>query len=494
MGVKPFYYHQRPRGIAFASEIKALLEDPLVSRRPDPRGIADFLFCGQSLGGKTLFDGVSELQPGHALVFEDGRTSIWPYWRPDYGSKIDRPDAQVLDEIGALLHDAVRIHVRSHVALGSQLSGGIDSGVITALTNHFQPGSKTFTVRSGVDGYYDETPQARMVARYLGTLHHESTVDSADLDRELTKLMWHMDMPMPTPGGFNYHAVARLEAEHVKVVMTGHGGDELFAGYPAQFQAVFGHQSMFYRRRMPPPRKPSATYRLGRVIQALGPRGVMDRVRRRLAPPRDGLEAEWVRLHCSSLEADPDLNPGFLESLAGYSPVDEYLDQLRNGGATEPLDRVLNHDLRCYLPGLLFMEDRASMAVSIESRTPLLDYRLAEYLARLPAAQRVRGLVPKWLLREAGRPLLPGEIVDRRDKIPFPLPTDQWLANDLGESVQRILASPATRRRGVFVAHSLTEPGFRAGHDWPVLSLELWFRTFIDGTLEPGTPLSEVDA
>jgi asparagine synthase (glutamine-hydrolysing) len=251
---------------------------------------------------------------------------------------------------------------------------------------------------------------------------------------------------------------------------------------------------MFDHGRTPRPRQPSAIYRIGRVIQALGSRGVMDRVWRRLAPPREGLEEDWVRLHCASLESDPDLQPGFLESLAGYSPVEEYLDQLRNAGATEPLDRVLNHDLRCYLPSLLFMEDRASMAVSIESRTPLLDYRIAEYLARLPPAQRVRGLVPKWLLREAGRPLLPGVIVDRRDKIPFPLPMDQWLANDLGESVQRILASPATRSRGIFVTHSLTEPGFRAGHDWPVLSLELWFRTFIDGTLEPGTPVSEVDA
>jgi asparagine synthase (glutamine-hydrolysing) len=493
MGVKPFYFHQRPRGIAFASEIKALLEDPSVPRRPDPRGIADFLFCGQPLGGKTLFEGISELRPGHALLFEEGRTRIWPYWRPDY-HKIDRPDAQVLDEIGALLHDSVRMRVRSDVALGSQLSGGIDSGVITALTNHFQPGSKTFTIRSGAEGYYDETPQARRVARHLGTLHHESMVESADLDRDLTRLAWHMDMPMPTPGGFNYHAVARLEAEHVKVVMTGHGGDELFAGYPAQFQACFGHQSMFdHRRTPPPPRTPSPAYRLRRVIQRLGSRGVMDRIWRRLAPPREGLEEEWVRLHCSPLEADPDLHPGFIESLAGYSPVDEYLDQFRNGGATEPLDRCLNHDLRCYLPSLLFMEDRASMAVSIESRTPLLDYRIADYLARLPVEQRVRGLVPKWLLREVGRPLLPDEIVDRRDKIPFPLPLLEWLAGDLAEPVQRILGSPAARSREIFVTHALTERGFHAGHDWSVLSLELWFRIFFDGKLEPGTPLREID-
>jgi len=495
MGVKPFYFHQRPNGIAFASEIKALLEDPSVPQRPDPRGIADFLFCGQPLGGKTFFEGISELRPGHALVFESGRTRIWPYWRPDYRDKIDRSDGEVLEELGALVHDSVRMRVRSDVALGSQLSGGIDSGVITALTNLFQPGSKTFTIRSGQSGYYDETPLARKVARHVGTLHHESMVESADLDRDLTMLTWHMDMPMPTPGGFNYHAVAKLEAEHVKVVMTGHGGDELFAGYPAQFQACFGHQSMFDRSAVPPKRRrPSRAYRLRRVLQRLGLRGVMNRVWKHLAPPREGLEEEWVRLHCSPLDSDPDLHPGFLKSLAGYSPVDEYLDQLRNAGADDAFDRCLNHDLRCYLPSLLFMEDRASMAVSIESRTPLLDYRIAEYLARLPVEQRVRGLVPKWLLREIGRPHLPDEIVDRRDKIPFPLPMDEWLSEDLGEPVQRILASSAARSREIFLPHALSERGFRAGHDWSVLSLELWFRTFIDGKLEPGTPISEVDA
>jgi asparagine synthase (glutamine-hydrolysing) len=496
MGVKPFYFHQRPHGIAFASEIKALLEDPSVLRSPDPRGVADFLFCGQPLGGKTLFEGISELRPGHALVFEAGRTRIWPYWRPDYRNKIERPDAVVLDEVRALLYDAVRLRVRSDVALGTQLSGGVDSGVVTALTNYFRPGSKSFTLRSGQGGYYDETPQARRVARHLGTLHHESMVESADLDRDLTKLVWHMDMPMPNPGGFNYHAVAKLEAEHVKVVMTGHGGDELFAGYPAQFQACFGHQSMFDRSTVPPKRRePSVVYRMRRVLRQLGWRGVMkDQLRRRLTPQREGLEEEWVRLHCSPLEGDPDLHPAFLESLAGYSPVDEYLDQLRNAGAEHALDRCLNHDLRCYLPGLLFMEDRASMAVSIESRTPLLDYRIAEYLVRLPVEQRVRGLVPKWLLREIGRPLLTDEIVDRRVKIPFPLPMDEWLANDFGEAVQRILASNAARGREIFLPDALCERGFRAGHAWPALSLELWFRTFIDGKLQPGTPLSEVGA
>ena len=374
LGAKPFYFHERARGLAFASEIKALLEDPSVPRRPDPRGIADFLFCGQPLAGKTLFEGISELRPGHALLYESGRLHTWPWWQPDYKHKLVRSDAAVLEELEALLADSVRLRCRSDVAMGTQLSGGIDSGVVTALRARFRPGSKSFTLRSGEGAYYDETPQARSVSRHVGTLHHEAMVEAADLDRELTRLAWHMDLPMPAPGGVNYHAVARLEAEHVKVTMTGHGGDELFAGYPAQYQACFGDQSMFDRSHAPPRRAVPASYRLRRVVQQLGPGALLARVWRRIVPPVQSLEEEWVRLHCSLLEGDPDLHPGFLDWLGGYSPQGDYLELLRGIDTDDPIDRCLDHDLRCYLPGLLFMENRASMAVSIESRTPLLDH------------------------------------------------------------------------------------------------------------------------
>jgi len=495
LGIKPFYYNHTPEHFIFASEIKAILEDPSVARRPDRRGIADYLFCGQPLAGRTLFEGIEEVRPGWAFELKDGRLRPWEYWRLSYDYDDSRSDGQVIDEVAALVDDAVRIHCRSDAPVGCHLSGGLDSSTVACLTTQHRGPVESFSIRSPGGSAYDETPYAKAVSRHAGTQYCEDTVDAADLGKLTSKLLWHMDMPMPSAGGVNYYAASRLAAEHVKVSLTGHGGDEVFAGYPGQFELAFGTRSMFDTAAVPAVQEAGLAYRLRTLWSSKGVAGLTERLRARYAPSAErSLEEKWTHIRgCSAPKDTPYLDPGFIESLGDYSPVDDYLEAFRGAPTEEILDRCLHHDLRNYVTKLLFMEDRASMAVSIESRVPLLDYRIAEYVARVPVEQKVRGQVPKYLLREAARRWIPDEVLERRDKLGFPMPTQQWFGNELAGDLEQVLGTSGARKRGIFRKSVLGDRNFWVTQGWQALNLELWFRIFIERDLEPGIPLREVE-
>jgi asparagine synthase (glutamine-hydrolysing) len=225
----------------------------------------------------------------------------------------------------------------------------------------------------------------------------------------------------------------------------------------------------------------SMRQRLRTSWQREGWRGVGRRLGQRLVRPHATFEDRWVASHCGlEPEGHPLLHPRFIRSVSGYSPRDSYLRPMREAPTSDPLDRCLYHDLRVYLPHLLAMEDRMSMAVSLESRVPLLDHRVVELTARIPPALKVSGREPKRLLREVVRPLLPPSILDRRDKRPFPIPVEQWLGASLFDSVRAVLKSPRCLDRGIFDPDRLREDDLRFSDLWPVLNVELWYRIFVD--------------
>lgn len=481
LGIKPFnYYHGADRFIA-ASEIKAILEDPSVPRVPDYQGLSDYLLNGFPLGEKTCFAGIRQLQPGWALSLKDGALRTWQYWdlkfAYDYGRSLD----DTVGELGLLLDDAVRIHCRSDAPLGCHLSGGLDSSTIVALTARHRERLDTFSIRFDGGRYFDESEHARAVARHVGTTHWEATPDSNDLTALIGALAWHTDLPMPGHTIFAYYAASRLAAEHVTVSMTGHGGDEIFAGYPAQFQAAFGDTSMFDLSARPVRHVP-ASARLRAALRRYGIGGTVRRLLRRTAPERPlDLHQLWLKLHCGLPPAEnPVLLPGFRKQLGGYDSRVPYLAPLDAAATDVVLDRCLYHDLRAYLPGLLHQEDRASMANSIESRVPLLDQRVVEFLATVPPEQKVAGREPKTLLRRVGRPLLPAEIVNRRDKGGFGVPSGQWFDGPMRPFVQQLITSPRAVERGIFDPRELRAPTADGATIWSALSIELWFRIFFD--------------
>jgi asparagine synthase (glutamine-hydrolysing) len=480
-GIKPFqYYLGKDRFIA-ASETKAILADPSVPVEPDPEGLSDFMMTGYPLGGKTALKGIRNLQPGWALSLRDGHLRTWEYWDLNFNYDRGRALQDTVAQLSDLVEDAVRIQCRSDAPLGCHLSGGLDSSTLAALTaQHYAP-LNTFSIRFDGGPAFDESHFSRSVASHLGTIHHETAPTADTLGGLLATLAWHADGPMPDISSFSYYTVARLAADHVTVALTGHGGDELFAGYPAQFEAVFGHTSMFDMRARQPVNIPLAT-RLRLGLRRHGVMGAMRRILFRQNPLRaqETLEARWIRLHCAAPLDNHLLLPGFRRSLGGYDSREDYLAIFRQAKTDEGLDRCLYHDLRCYLPTLLHQEDRTSMAVSLESRVPLLDHRIIEFLATVPPEQKIVDRQPKALLRKVAHGLVPEQILQRRDKGAFAVPTRQWFAGELAPMVKQIVFSPRALERGIFDPAELRSGWHGPAGIWMALSLEMWFRIYID--------------
>jgi len=483
LGIKPLYYCDAADWFLCASEIKALLAHPSVPATPDHRALADYLFTGYALGEKTMFAGIKQLPPAHYLTLRGGVLQVREYWSPVYDYNWSRSQEQTISELGELLDDAVRIHCRSDAALGCHLSGGLDSSIVTALAARHRTGRlDTFSIRFDSGRFFDESPHARAVSQHVGTRHWEDHPDPDDLMTMYATLAWHQDVPMPDAAGFSYFTAARLATRHVKVALTGHGGDEAFAGYPAQFQVAFGSTAMFDLGARPRDIPLGRVERLRRLIRHAGPRGILQALARRLAPaPTSDLGDLWIRLHCAlDPAANPGLTRGFRSSLGGYTPRHGYLAPLLEAPTDQTLDRAMHHDLRVYLPYLLHDEDRASMAVSLESRVPLLDYRLIEFLATVPPEQKVPELVPKGLLRAVARPLLPNTIVERRDKTPFASPERLWLNAGRLPIIDSLLAEEQTLDRGVFEPDDLRRGALDVQARFTAFNIELWFRLFID--------------
>ena len=484
LGIKPLHYYADATQVAFASEVKALLAGPGVPRAPNVVAIADYMFSGFPLGDRTMFSGIRQLLPGHCLTVHDGTVHVRKYWDVEYRYDHSRSDADVVAELRSLVDDAVRVHCRSDAELGCHLSGGLDSSTVVGFASHYRPSMKTFSIRFGEGGWYDETQYAKAAAAFAHTEYHEAQPDGFDMGNVFPALLWHMEMPLPNFGGFSYYTVSRLASTYVKVTLTGHGGDELFGGYPPQFLIGFGTNPF------PPGGEPDPAPYLGLQARAtqfgyrlgqLGLRGIIGRLRDRFTWRKRSPEEQWVAMRCGLVPTkDPLLSGRFVNSLNGYAPLADYLMAFVNAPTSELFDRCLYHDLRCYLPGLLYMEDRVSMSVSVESRVPLLDHRLVEFMATVPPAQKVPQMQPKALLRAAARGVIPDLIVDRRDKRPFPVPFRFWIRDALDGLSRGVLQAPQSLDRGIVDPNRLRRWDLNHDEIWAALNVELWYRIFID--------------
>ena len=488
LGVKPLYWTLAGDRLLFASEIKGILESGLVAPRPNRAVFSEVFATRGTAGVETLFEGIYKLLPGHRLIFEDGRVRTERYWElpldgPD--PELNRlGDAAIVERFRTLLQESVRLRLMSDVPLGMFLSGGIDSSAIAALmAREIDRPVDTFSV-AFADRRFSELEYARAVARAIGATAHEIVIDDRDFFAALPRLVWHEDEPIAHPSSVPLHFVSKLARQHVKVVLTGEGSDELLAGYGKYPRAV-------------------VNWRAGAVYESMVPAALRARIAQSVVPRLPGRAGRYARR--SFLAMPRNVSAMFLDNFAGmpvhqqrellsaetFAGGDPYASSLayfhQVNGASGILGRLLHTDIKTYLVELLMKQDQMSMSASIESRVPFLDHVLVEFAARLPDRLKLRGFTTKRILREAIRGLLPEQILCRR-KMGFPVPFAQWTRDSWQPVVRDVLLDRRTRERGVINAAAVERllDAHRAGTVdagdaiWALVNFELWFRTFID--------------
>ena len=421
LGIKPLYYADTPHGLVFASELKALIRSPWVPREPSPAALRSYLSYGYIPDPMSFFRGVAKLPPGHTLTIRHGR--VGPprrYWVADQSfgqSATPQRETDALDTLRGMVQAAVRCHLVSDVPVGAFLSGGIDSSAVVALMAR-EAGTpvKTFSVSFSEPGF-DEGPYARRVAALCGTEHHELRVEARDLN-VLEDVLEAIDEPFADSSAIPTYLVSRLASQHVKVVLSGDGGDEIFAGYDRYV--------VDYRRRWI---GLFGDLRLGiglKWLSAILSEGT---------PGKNYLHnlslSRMERYLDAIMLFPPRVLRHFVEPPLELAAIDPFRAHLSASTALDSLSRLQAVDLNTYLPGdILVKLDRMSMAHSLEARVPLLDHLLVEYACSLPTHYRMRGVETKYLFKRALASLLPVETLTR-PKQGFGVPLEVWFARDL---------------------------------------------------------------
>jgi asparagine synthase (glutamine-hydrolysing) len=483
LGQKPFYYSLKNGNFVFASSPAAILRYPGFQRKVDLRALDLYLTYQYVPSPHSIFEGMRKLPPACRLLLKDGKLKIDRYWRVEHSERRVVSYGECRERLRELLTEATRLRLISDVPLGAFLSGGIDSSIVVALMSGLteQP-VKTFSI-GFEDRSYDELSYARMIAKRYATDHHEFVVRPKAIDL-LPALVRHYGEPFADSSALPTYYVAELSRRHVTVALNGDAGDELFAGYPRYL--AFRLSELL--KKVPFARAQARLWR--RLLRGAGPRTFLGRARRFLEAMRfQGLtrymsyvvyfdEEERKKLYGEAMREEI---PKF--DAAGY--LQKIYDSCRTD---DELARILLVDLYSYLPeDLLVKVDIATMAHSLEARSPFLDHRVVEFAASLPVNWKLRGRKSKRILKDAFADLLPPEIL-HRGKMGFGVPVSDWFRTALKGYLEQTLLDPVALSRGYFDPvrvmelirehkDGIRDHGYRL---WALLFLELWHKEFID--------------
>ena len=481
VGKKPLYYWHKNGRVVFASEIKAILEHPEVSRELNEAAIPLYLTYGYVPAPLTMFRDIHELPPGHTLNVRDGEVEVRRYWDVDFQQPLTGvSEGDIRAELRERFDQAVQSRLESDVPLGAFLSGGVDStAVVASMARHSSRPVKTFAIGFEGDDTFNELGYARLAARAYETDHHEFVVKPDTIDL-LPKLVWHYDQPFADDAAICTYLVAKLTREHVTVCLTGDGGDELFAGYE-RFQAA--RLGELYRRT-PPLLRRGVLGALSRLPQSTGYYGFARRARRfaeHAASPLEQRYLAWASVFPSA--ALERLRPGS----AGGNLDRHLVGFFDQTAGLDAVSRLLYVHTKSCLPGnLLAKTDRMTMAASLEARSPLLDHSLMEFAARIPASMKLRGLRTKHIFKRAVADMVPREIRNRK-KHGFSVPLGGWFRGELKNYVRHVLldslassgyVEPAELRRLV-ETHQSGQRDY-GQQLWALLTLELWRQVFLE--------------
>ena len=487
LGIKPIYYWSNGTWFVFASEIKAFLAFPGFQVKLNRAALDEYLTFVYVLCEHTFFDGVKQVLPGHTVTVQNKRITTNKYWDVTFEQRAITA-SQAISELENLLDDAVRMQLVSDVPLGAFLSGGLDTSTIVAMAmRHASPGFKTFSVGFTESARFDELPFANIVASQFGTDHHQIVPSAKDFLDFFPKAIWHLDEPAVGPPAIPTFFVSRLaRSKGVKVLLSGEGGDELFAGYPRG--VALYHQQQLRGNASNISTRVSALQTLAGFYarRTMGWRSGLS-LFTTLTQATPQRYAQMQRALAPSLR-DRLYSTDFRRAVGESQALDKFASTFDACNTKSDLQRAMYVDLKTYLAALLHVADRMGMAASVESRVPLLDQRLVQWAASLPAQLKIEGFATKSLLRKTASHFLPAEIV-QRPKVGFQTPFEVWVRRDDWKAfVQETLLASNALQRGYF------NPAFvRQGIDnlyhgdgrsaplvWQLLNIELWHKAFVD--------------
>lgn len=495
IGKKPLFYCVTAAGIVFASEIKALLQDPTVPRALNTEALYDYLTYQYIPPPATIFQGIHKLPPAHTLIYANGTARSHQYWDLRYVPKITLPEAAIREQVHALVAEAVRIRMISDVPIGAFLSGGVDSSIIVALMAQCGAAAvKTFSI-GFQEKDFNELPYARKVAEQFGTQHQEFLVkpDAVDV---LPKLIWHFDEPFGDSSAIPTYYVAQMTAQYVKVALNGDGGDESFAGY----LRYLGFKIVNYYRLLPHALRKRLLEKMltplplerGRPSPAWLP-GVLVTPLRYVKylntlslSTREELYARTVTIFRND-EKHALLSDDMRQRFAAIDSLEYLYHYFQAPNAEQATEHMLYADVMTYLPGdLLVKVDRMTMAHGLEGRSPFLDHKLMEFVAALPVGQKIQGTRLKVLLKKIGQTWFPPKFLERK-KQGFGVPIGNWFRHELREMLHDNLQPSALANAGIL--RQTTIDRILQEHQrgqvshwhrlWVLLNLELWYRMFL---------------
>lgn len=492
LGIKPLYYTRIERGLAFASELKALLR---LGSRPSLQwdAMLSYLLFLWNVGPATPFKDIQQLEPGHWLCWEDGNLTTGRYWDVE-------TDSEAADEETGemLIGQAVKDRMISDVPVASLLSGGVDSSLISALmAEHARPDPiRTYSIafkRSDIDleAMPDDAVYARQVAAHIGSDHEEIVIEP-DVVKLLPGILWHLDEPIADPAAINTFLIARAARERgTKVLLSGMGADEIFGGYRKHLSVLLARR---YRQFVPRFLREGP---LRTMIQSLPVAGGNSGFRLLRWAKRFERSASLPDLDCfignftyytpeSLLEM---LTPDFQASWSDIHTVRRHVDEAVRHPQASLLSLMTTLDSKLFLPGLnLMYSDKAGMAASVEIRVPFVDHEVVNYALNLPDRDRIRGVCQKYALKRMARRYLPAGVVDR-PKAPFGAPLRSWMRRDLSGMLKDLLSEESIKKRGYFepaVVHRMIRENEEGREDhahrlWGLLTFELWHRIYVNG-------------
>jgi len=489
LGVKPLYYvHTADGSLYFGSEIKTVLEARAVKPEVNYAVLSDYLANHAPSGEETLFVGVKRLLPGHVMTWSDGEVSIRRYWDVDFSKHTDeRDDRTYIKQWSELFRESVRLRLMADVPLGMFLSGGIDSSAIAAvMSGMVSEPIKTFSV-AFAEREANELEYARLVADTYKTNHHEVVVSPEQFFEALPRLVWHEDEPLAHPSSVALYFVSHLASQHVKVVLTGEGSDELLAGYGRYRRTIWNlEMGRRYNKLTPSIARNSIRNQIERTLPSGRLRQKLMRTFLVLSPELESIYFDNFAVFSAPMQQNMFTRTA-RERIGSIDPYRELRRVLARVKDLSLLDGLLYADIKTYLHELLMKQDQMSMATSIESRVPFLDHKLVEFTARMPDTMKLRGGTTKFVLRESMKGVLPERILSR-SKMGFPVPIGRWFRGPFKSIIDEYVLSDRALARDIF------EPDFvkrlvslhQSGEDhserlWALLNFEIWLRQFVDG-------------